>query len=109
MPKIILDVMGGDHGPRATLEGALQALSELTGELILVGDEKLILGVLSKRHYKSLAHAITAPDAKCRVHIVHAPETIDMEEKMRSIRSKPGASINVGCRLARDSWRDWKE
>ena len=108
MPKLILDVMGGDHGPRATLEGALQALPELSGELVLVGDEKLILNVLAKRHYKELSHAMTAPNARCRVHVVHAPESIDMDEKMKSIRSKPGASINVGCRLARDSWTDWK-
>ena len=108
MPKIILDVMGGDRGPRATLEGALQALPELAGELVLVGDEKLILNVLAKRHYKLLSHAMTAPNAKCRVHVVHAPESIDMDEKIKSIRSKPGASINVGCRLARDSWTDWK-
>ena len=108
MPKIILDVMGGDRGPRATLEGALQALPELSGELVLVGDEKLILNVLAKRHYKDLSHAMTAPNAKCRVHVVHAPESIDMDEKIKSIRSKPGASINVGCRLARDSWTDWK-
>ncbi|MBC7693776.1 MAG: phosphate acyltransferase PlsX [Methylotenera sp.] len=110
MPKLILDVMGGDYGLRANLDGALQALPELSGELILVGDEKLILEAFAQdRHLKPLAQALNAETAPCIVRISHAPESIEMEDKIKAIRSKPGASINVGCKLARESWQAYKK
>ena len=40
--KLLLDVMGGDFGPLANLEGALQALPQLEGSLGLIGDEAVI-------------------------------------------------------------------
>ena len=37
--RIILDVMGGDNAPRATVEGAVWAAKEYNEEMILVGKQ----------------------------------------------------------------------
>lgn len=104
--------MGGDNAPHSNLLGAIEALPDLSvapeqSELVLVGDESVIRPLLKKRHYKILAQAIEQGDSRpgCRVSILHAPENIDMEDSIRAIRSKPGASINVGCSLAAESYR----
>jgi glycerol-3-phosphate acyltransferase PlsX len=111
MPSLILDVMGGDNAPQATLMGALEALPELDRlpgpcDLILVGDENIIRPLLAKRPYRPLAEALEKGTSRsgCRVSLRHAPETIDMEDSIRAIRRKPNASINVGCQLAAESF-----
>ncbi len=107
MPKLILDVMGGDYAPQANLDGALQALPSLEDELVLVADKEAIKPFLSKLRYRALDQALKQGYYKnCKISLLHAAETIDMADSIRAIRSKPGASINVGCRLAA---KDWKE
>ncbi len=108
--KLILDVMGGDSGPSANLEGAVQALPELEGELILVGDEAIIRDHLRKRRLKLLAAAVQLGDARqgCKVRLLHSSETIDMHDSIRVIRQKPGASINLGCNLAAQEFQAGK-
>ena len=34
--KIILDAMGGDNAPEATIKGAVKAIKEIDSEIILV-------------------------------------------------------------------------
>ena len=41
--KIILDAMGGDHAPQATVLGAAQAAKEFGSQVVLVGREEEIL------------------------------------------------------------------
>ena len=36
--KIILDAMGGDNAPEATIKGAVKAINEISSEIILVGN-----------------------------------------------------------------------
>ncbi|MDA0948211.1 MAG: phosphate acyltransferase PlsX, partial [Planctomycetota bacterium] len=86
--RIALDVMGGDHAPRAVLEGALMALDSfepLTPErLLLVGPEELI-----REQWSALGGS---PE----VGFLDAPETIGMGEKPAvALRAKPNASIPV--------------
>ncbi len=38
--KIILDAMGGDNAPEATIRGAVKAIKEINSEIILVGNEE---------------------------------------------------------------------
>ena len=40
--KIILDAMGGDNAPEATIRGAVKAIKEINSEIILVGNEEKI-------------------------------------------------------------------
>ena len=111
MPQLILDVMGGDRGPQVILEGAQQALPELEGELVLVGDENVLRPLLAKRPLRLLNDALAASAStinarsKCRVRLVHSSETIEMSDSIRSLRNKPNASINIGCRMASESWK----
>lgn len=129
MIRIALDVIGGDHAPDANLFGALQFAQALekrgegtATELLLLGDERELARHLSRRELATLArHRVdgpTDPDvlvrevigkpaepaAGLRVRLVHAPDTIEMADSIKTLRSKPRASINVGCRLAAEAF-----
>lgn len=88
MARIALDAMGGDHAPRQTVLGALDA-AERGVDVVLVGDEHLLGAQLAA--------------AGAELPIVHAPEVIGMEEDpAAAIRSKKGASVTVAARLVAD-------
>lgn len=93
---LILDIMGGDRGIEAPLEGAQQALSELTAKLTFVGDEAQIVQALKTRRFEKLRRA--------NIEVIHASEEIKMDDTIRAIRSKPKASINVGMKLAEEAY-----
>jgi glycerol-3-phosphate acyltransferase PlsX len=87
--KIVVDAMGGDHAPGEIVAGALEA--SLAGiEIILVGDRDKIAGAMSGR--------------PCgRVEIVHAAETISMEEHPASaVRRKKDSSIVKSVQLVKE-------
>lgn len=70
MVTLILDCYGGDHSPKANVDGALKALEETPDlKLLLVGEEKGIGSELQNKKYDS---------SRCR--IVDAPEVIDCHE-----------------------------
>jgi glycerol-3-phosphate acyltransferase PlsX len=113
-------MMGGDNAPLAMLEGVILALPELarpsegfdssTGEtlseIVLIGDEKALAPHLKKRRFKLLAEALSCGTSRegIKIRLLHAGETIEMEDSIRAIRKKPDASINVGCTLAAKSY-----
>lgn len=104
--RIVLDVMGGDNAPMAILEGAALALSELSEcELVLVGDEGVVRPLLETRSaLRPIARALSEPVPGMRVRFQHAPQNIEMGDSIRAIRSKPNATINVGCRLSAEAF-----
>lgn len=109
--RLILDVMGGDAGPRAILEGAILALVELSrtpGELTLIGDEAVIRPLLKARRLRPLGEALDRGHFKpgYSVKLIHATQTIEMSDSIRAIRSKPQASINIGCQMAAKSYAE---
>lgn len=70
MIKIILDAMGGDNAPEATVTGAVQALEkDKELYLILTGRQKDIENELKKYKYD-----------KSRLEIVDCPDVIDMND-----------------------------
>jgi glycerol-3-phosphate acyltransferase PlsX len=76
--RIALDVMGGDHAPHATLQGAREALEAWPGLfLFLVGDGAVLRPELSR-------HGFT-PALMARAEVVHAPQTVVMEDKATCI------------------------
>ncbi len=92
MIRIALDAMGGDNAPRVEVEGAAQALQELSPEfrVQLVGRTADIEAALSKQ---------TGVD-RSRIDIVDAPEVVGMGEKpLAAVRGKPRSSIAVGLEL----------
>jgi glycerol-3-phosphate acyltransferase PlsX len=91
MLKIALDAMGGDKAPGEIVRGALEAVSSLTVEVMLVGLDGPIKAELNKY------------PANNRISVVSAEDTIDMGEHdlAREIRRRPKASINVAMGLVK--------
>jgi len=83
--RIVVDVMGGDHGCGVVIEGvkrALEADAKIT-ELYLVGNQEAIQAALS---------ACQLQDA--RVRTVHATEVMNMEDKPTdAVRKKKDCSM----------------
>ncbi len=91
-PVIAVDAMGGDHAPRAIIEGALQAVKELGIGVRLVGPTRQIRRVLGLFR--------TLPDA---LEVVEASEIVGMAEPPSVVlRSKRQSSLTVCARLVRD-------
>jgi phosphate acyltransferase len=87
--KIAVDAMGGDHAPRAVVEGAVQAAWEHRLNIVLVGREERI------REELRLVRAGTD-----HVEVVHASETVEMcDSPGDAIRKKRDSSIRVGLNL----------
>ena len=40
--KILLDAMGGDNAPDATIKGAYKAVNQIKSEIVLIGKEEII-------------------------------------------------------------------
>jgi glycerol-3-phosphate acyltransferase PlsX len=90
--------MGTDRHPAVEVAGAVQALRDLPGEfeLLLVGDRARIEAELARHEYPA-----------GRLHVVHAADVIEPgEPAVTAVRKKPGSSIVVGLRLAKDGEAD---
>jgi glycerol-3-phosphate acyltransferase PlsX len=97
-PKtIILDAMGGDHGPAVCVEGAVQACNEAGYSLrvILVGDERQLLAELEK-------HSLNGAD----IETAHASEVVRMDDPPTDGIRKKDSSIGVAMRLLNDKAGD---
>ena len=106
MVRVALDAMGGDFAPRATVAGALEALTELspTHSVQLVGQPDAIDRELRSLLGGELAHL--AP-ARGRLEIVDAPDVVEMGEKPSgAVRGKPNSSMMLGLRLQTEGRSD---
>lgn len=94
--RIALDAMGGDHAPHVTLRGAREALQAWPGLfLYLVGDEAVLRPALAKQGF--------TPDILTRAEVVHASQTVVMEDKATCIlKDKKDSSIRVAAQLVRE-------
>src|ERR1700720_3203228 len=93
MLTIAVDAMGGDHAPKAEVEGAIRAVSELGLRVILVGQEDVI-----RRELANHTGADSLP-----IEVRHAAEVITMEDSAaKVVRTKKNSSIHVAARLVRD-------
>jgi glycerol-3-phosphate acyltransferase PlsX len=100
---ILLDAMGGDNAPEATIKGAVQASSEVASstEIWLIGDEKIIREKVKEYYNKDLEKL--APNIK----IYHASESIEMEDiPTVAIRRKKDSSMVVGFNLLKEGKGD---
>ncbi|UCE21922.1 MAG: phosphate acyltransferase PlsX [Candidatus Aminicenantes bacterium] len=93
--KVAVDAMGGDFGPKVTVEGAVKAAKEYKIEVLLVGVEDLI-----KKEFEKFNHA------RSSVTIINATEAIGMGEGILSFRKKKKSSIRVGAQLVKDGEAD---
>jgi len=93
MMTIAVDAMGGDHAPKAEVEGAILAARSLGIRVILVGREERIRRELALHEdWQSLP-----------IEVVHASEQVTMEDSAaRAVRAKRDSSMRVASRLVRD-------
>lgn len=90
MPEpVVLDAMGGDHGPAETVPGAVRAWREHGVPVILVGQA----GVLRRE----LARAGAAGE----IDVAHAADVVPMGERGVGALSRTGSSLAVGLDLVR--------
>ena len=70
MLTIAVDAMGGDHAPKAEVEGAVRAARSLGVKVILVGQQDVVRRELAQHEdYRDLP-----------IEIVHASERVTMED-----------------------------
>jgi len=96
--RLGIDVMGGDYAPEVVIEGAVDTLKHLSANerLVLVGDEKSILGKLSE---------LSAEPSD--FDIVHASQVIGMgDHPAKSFSLKKNSSIAVGYGLLKSGLID---
>ncbi|MFJ7976361.1 phosphate acyltransferase PlsX [Peribacillus sp. JNUCC 23] len=91
--KIAMDVMGGDHGPKETVLGAMKAVQAFHDvEIILVGDEAQINAHLTNNE---------------RITIIHTEEKIlSTDEPVRAVRRKKTASMVLAAQQVADGVAD---
>jgi glycerol-3-phosphate acyltransferase PlsX len=96
MTTIALDAMGGDHAPRAEVEGAILAARELDVRILLVGIEATVRQELDRHKHRGLP-----------IEIVNATEVVTMSDSpSQAFRRKKDSSLHVAARLVRDGKAD---
>ena len=94
MKKIAVDAMGGDFAPKAVIEGAIMAASELPEnyQIVLIGKQDAMLEVLHDLEYR-----------KGSVEMIFCNDVIEMHEHpTRAFSQKPNSSIGVGFKLLKE-------
>jgi glycerol-3-phosphate acyltransferase PlsX len=93
MVTIAVDAMGGDHAPKAEVDGAIRAARSLGVRVILVGKQDVLL--------KELAEHEGIDGLPIDIH--HASEQVTMDDSAaKALRTKRDSSIRVASRLVRD-------
>ncbi|MGH9613776.1 MAG: phosphate acyltransferase PlsX [Bryobacteraceae bacterium] len=93
MVTIAVDAMGGDHAPKAEVEGAVRAARAFDVRVVLVGRKPDIEKELSQHEGASSLH----------IEIQHATERITMEDSAaKAVRTKRDSSIRIATRLVRE-------
>ncbi len=100
--KIILDAMGGDNAPDATIKGAVRASSEVQSEIILVGDKDVI-----NKKVKEFYGKDTIEEVASNLSIHHATEQIEMEDiPTVAIKHKKDSSMVIGFNMLKEDQGD---
>ncbi|SEG40156.1 phosphate:acyl-[acyl carrier protein] acyltransferase [Thermomonospora echinospora] len=86
---VVLDAMGGDHGPAETVRGAVTARREYGVPVLLVGRAPEV-------HRELLRH-----DAAGEIEMVHAADVVRMAERGSGAAARRESSLMVGCELVR--------
>ena len=99
--KILLDAMGGDNAPEATIKGAVRAINQIEAEVILVGNENIIREKVKEYYGKELE------EISDRLKIKHTTETIEMEDMpTQAIKHKKDSSMVVGFKMLKEDEGD---
>ncbi len=100
--KILLDAMGGDNAPDATIKGAVRAASEVKSEIVLVGNEEIINAKAKEFFGKD-----TITEVASNISIKNATEQIEMcDIPTQAIKQKKDSSMVVGFKMLKESEGD---
>ena len=100
--KIILDAMGGDNAPEATIRGAVKAIKEINSEIILAGNEEKI-----NKKVKELYGKDNIKEISDRIIIHNTTEEITMEDiPTQAIKHKKDSSMVVGFNMLKEGKGD---
>ncbi|WP_281887706.1 phosphate acyltransferase PlsX [Paenibacillus sp. YYML68] len=91
--RIAIDAMGGDHAPKAPVEGALLAAAEWSDTtVVLVGDSALLEPLLQ-----------AAGGKPANVEVRHASEIVEADdEPVKAVRRKKDSSMVVAGRMVKE-------
>jgi len=100
--RILLDAMGGDNAPDANIKGAVKAINQIEAEVILIGNEAILL-----ERIKALYGKDTIAELSPRLSIHHTTETIEMEDiPTMAIKHKKDSSMVVGFNMLKNGEGD---
>jgi len=100
--KILLDAMGGDNAPDATIKGAIRAAKEIESEIILIGNEQVINEKIKEFYGKDKISDITD-----KITIKHAQDQITMEDVPTvAIKHKKDSSMVIGFKMLKEGEGD---
>lgn len=85
MPTIVIDAMGGDHGPEIVVAGVAAASIATDIDCVLVGDQQKIQTILD-----------TVPYNADRIEVLHAPGVVSMAEDPRAAAARKDTSLALG-------------
>lgn len=99
---IILDAMGGDNAPDVAIKGAIKAVNEIESNILLVGNENIILKKIKEFYGKDKIEEISE-----KLKIQHASENIEMEDiPTEAIKHKKDSSMVVGFNMLKENKGD---
>lgn len=100
--KVILDAMGGDNAPEATIKGAVKAIKEIDSEIVLVGNEDIINKKIKEFYNKNNIKEISE---KLSIH--NSTEEITMEDiPTQAIKHKKDSSMVIGFNMLKQEEGD---
>jgi phosphate acyltransferase len=93
---IVVDGMGGDHAPKAVVEGCVQALQKADIKIIITGRESEIKAELAKHKYD-----------ESRLSVIHTEEVISPNEApVMALRKKKDSSLVRALNLVKNGEAD---
>jgi len=99
---ILLDAMGGDNAPDATIKGAIKAIKDIKAEVWLIGNKDIINSKVKEFYGKDDISEISD-----RLKIYHTSETIEMcDIPTQAIKHKKDSSMVVGFNLLKEGKGD---
>ena len=99
--RILLDAMGGDNAPKATIEGALEYAKDTTSKIVLVGKKEVI-----EENIVSIVGS-NWNEKYNNIEIMDARETIEMEDiPTKAIKEKKDSSMVVALNMLKNDEAD---
>lgn len=99
---ILLDAMGGDNAPDATIKGAVKAINDIKAEVFLIGNKDIINKKIKEFYDKDDIKEISP-----RLSIHHTTETIEMVDiPTHAIKHKKDSSMVVGFNMLKEGKGD---